>query len=653
MSETTMDEDGVVRGEPLERTIAHLLDGRVDALLTRAAGLTPDRIALRCGAVALTFAELDRLATRCAAVLRTLTGGPDQVVALAGVLDPVFAVGFFGIARADNISALVNPLLREDGLIHALATVGAGTVVATPEMYRRIRPVRHRLPGLIHLVLTHRDEEAKDDPGVSTLWELIDATTTTAPTPVGSPDAVACLQLTSGTSGPAKAVQLTHRNLTVNAAQTVYGHRLTGDSVLFNYLPTFHLMHLTIGLAATATHVLCTEPDLAEAVRVADACGATHLYSLPVRLSRLAVEPRLPMMRIRSLHAVLSGGSAMPESATNTLSDHFGVPVVQGYGLAETSPSTHLGDLDRPRTGSCGRPVAGTECRIVDVDTGAVVPTGGKGEVQVRGPQLMRGYLGRERSQDVDADGWFATGDIGRVDQEGHLFLVDRLKDVFKRDNWLVAPTTIERELRRHPAVDDCVVFDYPDEFSGAVAYGLAVVRDDTVRPADLMAYVNDRLPYYEHLAQVELVDGIPRSATGKVRRRELRDQTLDRHRIVVVRAGRDPSTQDRTEGEGHVFVFIDRMTVTGDVEEFERALTQISEHMAQQPGFRSHQLYQSADDPKVYVEIAHWQDAAAHRRATGTEGFRTPLQQVIKNATVDFSPYELRSSHGDAVSRS
>lgn len=650
-----MEEDGVVRGAPLDRTIARLIDGRVDALLTRAVRLAPDRIALRCSADALTFAELDRLATRCAAALRALTGGPNQVVALAGVLDPVFAVGFFGIARADNVSALVNPLLREDGLVHALSTVRAGTVVATPEMCRRIRRVRHRLPGLTHLVLTHRDEGVAADRDVPTLRELIDATTTTttAPAPAGRPDAVACLQLTSGTSGPAKAVQLTHRNLTVNAAQTVYGHRLTDDSVLFNYLPTFHLMHLTIGLASTATHVLCAEPDLAEAVRAADACGATHLYSLPVRLSRLAVEPRLPMMRISSLRAVLSGGSAMPESAVDTLSDHFGVPVVQGYGLAETSPSTHLGDLDRPRTGSCGRPVPGTECRIVDVDTGAVVLTGGKGEVQVRGPQLMRGYLGHERSRDIDADGWFATGDIGRCDPDGYLFLVDRLKDVFKRDNWLVAPTTIERELRRHPAVTDCVVFDYPDTFSGAVAYGLAVVRDDATRPADLMAYVNDRLPYYEHLAQVELVDEIPRSATGKVRRRELRDQTLDRHRNAAVRADRSSSLQDRAEGEDHVFIFIDRMTVTGDVEEFEQALAQISEYMAQQPGFRSHQLYQSADDPKVYMEIAHWQDAAAHRQATSTEGFRTPLQQVIKNARVDFSPYELRSSHGDAASQS
>ncbi|WP_083971044.1 class I adenylate-forming enzyme family protein [Actinoplanes awajinensis] len=540
MSETTIAADGFLRGPPLERTVAHEIDARVDALLTRAALLAPDRIAVRSGAASLTFAELDRLATRSAAALRTLTGGPDQVVALAGVLDPVFAAGFFGIARAGGVSALINPLLREDGLVHALNTVRAGAVVATPEMHRRIQPVRHRLPGLLHLVLTHREDGVPADPDVPTLSELIAAAPPGVPAPAGTPDAVACLQLTSGTSGPAKAVQLTHRNLTVNAAQTVYGHRLTADSVLFNYLPTFHLMHLTIGLVATATHVLCAEPDLAVAMRAAAACGATHLYSLPVRLSRLAVDPRLPAMRIDSLRAILSGGSAMPESATVTLSEHFGIPVVQGYGLAETSPSTHLGDLDRPRTGSCGLLVPGTDCRIVDVDTGTVLPIGAKGEVQVRGPQLMHGYLGRERSQDVDPDGWFATGDIGRIDPDGYLFLVDRLKDVFKRDNWLVAPATVERELRRHPAVTDCVVFDYPDEFSGAVAYGLAVVRDGAAGPADLMAYVNDRLPYYEHLAGVELVDEIPRSATGKVRRRELRDQTLDRHRVTTARADQD-----------------------------------------------------------------------------------------------------------------
>jgi long-chain acyl-CoA synthetase len=504
-------------------------------LLSRAVRLAPDRVALRSGPAALTFAELDQLATTCAVALRTLAGGADSVVALAGVLDPVFAIGLFGIARAGNVSALVNPLLREEGLAHVLATCRASTVVATPQMYRRLQPVRHLLRHLVHLVLTHRDAgTGGDDPPVPTLRELIDATPATAPAPAlpSNPEAVACLQFTSGTSGPAKAVQLTHRNLTINAAQTVYGHRLTGDSVLFNYLPTFHLMHLTIGMAVAATHVLCAEEDLADAVSVADRCGATHLYSL---------------------RAIPSGGSAMPQSATETLSAHFGVPVVQGYGLAETSPSTHLGSLDRPKTGSCGPPVPGTECRIVDVDTGTVVPVGAKGEIQVRGPQLMRGYLGRERSQDIDADGWFATGDIGRVDPDGYLFLVDRIKDVFKRDNWLVAPTEVERVLRQHPAVVDCVVFDYPDEFSGAVAYGLAVVRGGAARPAELMDYVNAQLPYYEHLAQVELVDDIPRSATGKVQRRELRDQTLERHRAgAPVAAGRMAVNQDQVVHKGH-----------------------------------------------------------------------------------------------------
>jgi long-chain acyl-CoA synthetase len=204
------------------------------------------------------------------------------------------------------------------------------------------------------------------------------------------------------------------------------------------------------------------------------------------------------------------------------------VPVVQGYGLAETSPSMHLGDLDRPKLGSCGRVVAGAQSRIVDVSTGAVAPPGSRGEIQVRGPQLMSGgYLGRALAQDVDAGGWFATGDIGYVDDEGYLFVVDRIKDTFKCDNWLVSPTEIERVLLRHPGVADCVVFDRPDEFRGAVAYALVVPSDPAVSAADLVAHANAGVAYYEQLTGVGLVESIPRSPTGKVERRKLRDEFL------------------------------------------------------------------------------------------------------------------------------
>ncbi|MFI9273559.1 class I adenylate-forming enzyme family protein [Kitasatospora sp. NPDC052896] len=509
--------DSTTFGAPLD-TVAELIGGpRIDDLLRRAARRTPRHPALVSDGRVIDYADLDQRVTECAEALRDAFGGPGTVIAIAAELTVEFAVTFLGISRSGNTSAMFNPLVPDDTLVHVLDSCGARAAVLSPRMHRRIAALRNRLPKLRQLVVT---AEAGD--GTPVLGELPRTVV-----PAGEAVETACLQFTSGTTGAPKTVRLSHRNLLVNAAQSAHAHRLDADSVSLNNLPSFHLMHLNTALAVGATHLLCPAEDREAMVRLAGAWQATHLYSLPVRLSRLAEDERLPSLRIPSLRVVLSGGSALPPRTTTALSEHFGVPVVQGYGLAETSPSTHFDLPEGPTVGSSGPPVAGTACRIVDVRTGAVLPAGERGEIQVRGPQLMLGYLGDGHGDAVDADGWFRTGDVGRIDEAGRLFVVDRIKDVFKCDNWLVSPTEIERVLMRHPAVTDCVVFDQPDELSGAVAVGLVVPRGEGVDPAALAEFANAQLPYYEHLRQLHLVEGIPRSATGKVQRRELRDRLL------------------------------------------------------------------------------------------------------------------------------
>ncbi|WP_336159386.1 class I adenylate-forming enzyme family protein [Amycolatopsis sp. VC5-11] len=516
----------VAAGPPLTALGALLGGPRVEDLLTRAAETAPERVALRCGTTEIRYAELDARAAACAAALAARVPGPDSVVALAMVLDPVFAVAYYAVARSGNISALVNPLLRESALLHVLSTARARAAIVPPELYRRLAPVLSRLPDLDLVVLTGRDP---DFPELPTVPELVagDAPPVPGARPAAPPEqAVACLQFTSGTTGAAKAVQLTHRNLVVNAAQTAYGHQLGPESVLFNYLPTFHLMHLNAGVTAAATHVLHPGEDPVEAAAEAGRQQATHFYTLPSRLTRLAAHPSLGELELPALRAILSGGSTLAAAPATALSQQFGVPVVQGFGLAETGPSATLGDLDRPKSGSSGIPVPGAEIRVVGIGDGKTVPLGDKGEIQVRGPQLMLGYSGRDRGQDFLPGGWFATGDVGLLDADGHLFVTDRIKDVFKTDNWLVCPSQIERVLLRHPAVSDCVVFDYPDAVSGAVAYAQVVLAQDA-SPEEIAASVNEQLPYYEHLKHVSAVDEIPRSPTGKVRRADLRAAVL------------------------------------------------------------------------------------------------------------------------------
>lgn len=509
---------------PSLASLGALLGGpRIDDLLVRAAELVPGKVALRSPDAELGYRELDRRVTAFAAALRAVAGGPGKVVAMAVGLDFAFSVAYFGISRAGNIGAIVNPFLPDDRLARLIERSGAVAAVVTPHVYRRLAGLRSRFPALREIVLTHRDAELDaDGAALSTIDEWI-AAGFRLPETTADAGEVAALQFTSGTTGPPKVVRLTHRNLTVNAAQTAYGNRLSASSVLFNFLPTFHPMHLTIGVAAMATHVLFPGQDPADSVRFAAETGTTHYYSLPVRLSRLAVDARLPELKIPTLRAILCGGSALAPAAAAALSEHFGVPAVQGYGLAETSPSVTLGDPDRPEPGSSGVLVPGTDCRIVHVDDGSVLARGDKGEIQVRGPQLMKGYLD---GADIGPGEWFATGDIGYLSEAGHLFVVDRIKDVFKCDNWLVSPAEIETVLSRHPAVADCVVFDRPDEMRGAVACGL-VVLSETVDPGELIRFVNDRVPEYERLHALEPVREIPRSPTGKVPRRELRARFL------------------------------------------------------------------------------------------------------------------------------
>ncbi|MFI7499856.1 class I adenylate-forming enzyme family protein [Streptomyces sp. NPDC049687] len=540
MAEPSPELPGTAGFVPLDTS---RLPGTLDRLLTRAAAARPGHPAVIAPDRVATFAELDESASALAGVLRTVLSGHGQVVAVSALLDPDFTVAYFGVARSGHVAAVVNPLLREDDLVHVLGLSGARAAFVDSGLYPCLAAVRDRLPGLEHVFLLG---PAGDPAPARHLTELL-ATAPAAPAAppaAPSPDDVVCLHFTSGTTGRPKAVRLTHRNLLVNAHQIAVAHALDGDSVAVNHLPTYHPMHQNSALHALATQVLCTEPDPAAPVRTANRHRATHLYSLPFRLALLAQHERLPDLKLDTVAHIASGGSALPPAAASRLSAHFGVPVFQGYGLAETSPLTHSDDPHSPVPGSVGRPVHGTECRVVDVETRQVLPGGESGEVQVRGPQVMRGYLGAPAASGVEPDGWFSTGDVGRIGPDGRLFLVDRLKDVFKYHNWLVSPSETERALRRHALVADCVVFDHPEGAAGAVAHALVVLRtgegtDESGALAEVCRLANSGLPYFQQVRYAEAVPSIPRSPGGKVRRRELRDRHLAAPGAVLVVAER------------------------------------------------------------------------------------------------------------------
>ena len=503
---------------------------RLDELPRRAARTWPGRPAVDDGRRALTFAGLDALVDRYARAVRAAVGGPDAVVGSTTALSTDFAALYYGVSRSGNVMVSVNPFLLEAGLEHVLRASATRLLFVTAQQFPALAAVRDRLPDLAHVVWMEPGPEdggaVPAPPGVQSLADFLTAGHGTGlPDRASLPDvdAPAALHFTSGTTGPPKAVVLSHRNLTVNAAQIAHAHRLTPRTVALNHLPLYHLMHLNSAVHAGAAQVLCQADDPAEAVAAANRCRATRYFTIPVRLFRLAADPRLPSLRLRTVEAVYSGGTALPARLAQGLQEHFGVPFLQGYGLAETSPVTHTPSPDDPCPGSVGPPVAGTECRIADVDTGREAAPGALGEVQVRGPQVMSGYLDPALPTGIDSAGWLSTGDVGRIDTEGRLHLVDRLKDVFKNDHWLVSPSSVEQALLTHPDVADCVVVDHPDGRGNSVPYAFVVPRTAGTDLSAVAEQVNRALPYYEHIRYIDAVTAVPRSGSGKPLRRQAR----------------------------------------------------------------------------------------------------------------------------------
>ncbi|AZM94069.1 AMP-binding protein [Streptomyces sp. W1SF4] len=516
----------------------HLPHLPLDGLLRRAAERAPDAPALRVGERTLTFGELDARADRIAAFLECSVGRRGARVGVANTLDADFPAAYYGTVRSGNTVVLLNPLVSPTRLVKVLASAAVELAFVPRATAELLADAEGRPPCLSLVLVTGAGDEPV--PGDTVPVDLVldavaAATRRAAPGEPAAfdPGAEVCVQFTTGTTGRSKGVRLTHRSLVANAAQTAVAHQLDAGSVVLNHLPLYPPMHLNSAVHAGACQVLCPDPDPLAALALACATGATHHYELPARLHRLAADDRLHgpdalpgVPAGPRLRAVLCGGSALTPDAARILGERLGVPVIQGYGLAEFSPLTHSQRPDRPVPGSVGPPVPGTECRVVHPETGVPLGPGDTGEVQVRGPQLMAGYLG-ESGPPVDADGWFSTGDVGRIGPDGDLFLVDRLGDVFLHDGELVSPSAVERVLVADPRVAECAVVGWPDAVHGSVTWAGVVLRDHEAAGAavleEIAARANTRLAPFERIRRVEAIDAVPRTPVGKPVRGELR----------------------------------------------------------------------------------------------------------------------------------
>jgi acyl-CoA synthetase (AMP-forming)/AMP-acid ligase II len=344
------------------------------------------------------------------------------------------------------------------------------------------------------------------------------------------PDDVAVMLSSSGTTGLPKVVQLTHRSLVANLCQTAGPYPVGEGERVLGLAPFCHSMGLVCvlhhALASGATVVCVARFEVEGMLAALETQRVAHALVAPPVLALLARHPRVASFDLSALRTLGSGGAPASAALERAAADRLGCLVGQGYGMTEAGPLiavAPIADPPRVRPGSVGLLVAGTEAKVVDPRSGAPLARGEDGELWVRGPQLMDGYLDdpAATAATIDTDGWLHTGDLGHVDEDGYVFLVDRLKELIKVRGFQVAPAELEVVLCAHPAVADAAVVGVPDERAGELPKAF-VVAPGGPDPDELRAYVADRVAPYKRVHEMELVDELPRSPTGKLLRRVL-----------------------------------------------------------------------------------------------------------------------------------
>jgi 4-coumarate--CoA ligase len=350
--------------------------------------------------------------------------------------------------------------------------------------------------------------------------------------PVNLREHVVVLPYSSGTTGRPKGVMLTHRNLVANVQQSGAVAGITPDDVAVAFLPFFHIYGMTVlmNLFLQQRAKLVTMPrfDLELFLRLIEEHGATRLYIVPPVALALAKHPMVDEFDTSSVVEVFSGAAPLGPETEAAVGRRLGAKSVQGYGMTEMSPISHMTVGGNVRHGSSGQAVPSTECRIVNPETLEDMAPGEEGELWVRGPQVMKGYLNNPdaTAECLTEDGWLRTGDLAIIDADGFMFIRDRLKELIKFKGFQVAPAEVEAALIAHAGVVDAAVTAKPDEEAGELPVAFVVPAPGAeVTEAELHAHCEGCLAHYKHPAEYRFVDSVPKSASGKILRRELRDR--------------------------------------------------------------------------------------------------------------------------------
>jgi long-chain acyl-CoA synthetase len=500
--------------------------------LRESAAKNPEKPAIILGETVLSYGVVHAYAQRLAGALAKLGIRRGEKVALLLPNVPHFPIAYYAAHYLGAPVVPLNVLLTADEIAYHLTDSDAVALIAWEGFLEAAHAAFDRVPTCTRLVVAKADpKDVEAPPGAHSMTALIAGAEPLAEPAPTMPDDTAVVLYTSGTTGRPKGAELSHFNLFYNAEySSTRLLPLDTDTVALAVLPLFHSFGQTVIQNAVmrvgGTLVLLPRFEPKAAFELMQARRVTLFGGVPTMYFALLHHPEASNYDLSSLSLCVSGGSAMPVEVMRAFDAKYGVSILEGYGLSETSPVASFNVLDRPKkAGSIGIPIAGVEFKLVD-DQGATITEPGKpGEICIKGPNVMKGYYKRpEATAECLKEGWFATGDIAQRDEEGYYFIVDRKKDMILRGGFNVYPREIEEVLYAHPAVLEAAVIGVPHESHGEEVKAILALKPGASTTAEeITAYCKERLAAYKYPRIVEIRDALPKTATGKILKRELR----------------------------------------------------------------------------------------------------------------------------------
>jgi long-chain acyl-CoA synthetase len=486
-------------------------------LLTESAKRHPDRPAIKLDEFEISYQELDESSARAAALLARKGVGTGNRVGVMLPNVPQFAVAYYGILRAGGTVVPMNPLLKGREVRFYLTDPEANAVFAWHDFANAAREGAEGTGA----------EAVTVEPGA--FEELLGDVEPDFDVAERDPSDTAVILYTSGTTGKPKGAELTHENLIRNAEISRGIMEVTEEDVLLGALPLFHAFgqtcSLNMAMAYAAMLSMIPRFDPGKALEIIERDRVTVFQGVPTMFTGMLHHPKRERYDVSSLRLCVSGGAAMPVEVLRGFEEGFNCKVLEGYGLSETSPVASFNHPDRERRpGTIGHPVEGVQMKVVDEDDNEVAQ-GEIGEIVIRGHNVMKGYWRNpDATEAAIRDGWFHSGDMGRIDEDGYFAIVDRKKELIIRGGYNVYPREIEEVLYEHPAVEEAAVVGVPDEKMGEEV-GAAVVlkRGQEVSEDELRGYLKEQLAAYKYPRKVWFLDELPKGPTGKILKREIK----------------------------------------------------------------------------------------------------------------------------------